>query len=83
MSCVIWLLTTIQDSVSVENAFYEDDRILEAAAVGIPDKRLGELVTALVCVKPMYRGKVTEAQLIELAKKRSVLQQYSKFITDV
>jgi acyl-CoA synthetase (AMP-forming)/AMP-acid ligase II len=32
----------------VENALYKDDRILQAAAVGIPDARLGELVAAIV-----------------------------------
>ncbi|KAG5636318.1 hypothetical protein H0H81_008432 [Sphagnurus paluster] len=34
------------DSVSVENALYRDPRVLEAAAVGVPDERLGELVAA-------------------------------------
>ncbi|KNZ77743.1 2-succinylbenzoate--CoA ligase [Termitomyces sp. J132] len=57
------------DSVSVENALYRDSRILEAAAVGVPDDRLGELVAAVVSVKSAYRGSVTEASLIRLAKK--------------
>ncbi|KAL0575915.1 hypothetical protein V5O48_006061 [Marasmius crinis-equi] len=60
------------DSVMVENALYRDPRIFEAAAVGVPDHRLGELVVALVTLKPSYRGKgeVTEAQLLELAQKQ-------------
>lgn len=57
------------DSVSVENALYSDDRILEAAAVGVPDKRLGELVAAIVSIKPAFRGQVTEAELILRAQK--------------
>ncbi|KAF9568919.1 acetyl-CoA synthetase-like protein [Agrocybe pediades] len=57
------------DSVSVENAIYVDERVLEVAAVGVPDKRLGELVAAVVSVKPAHHGKVTEASLIELARK--------------
>ncbi|KAG7093549.1 hypothetical protein E1B28_007219 [Marasmius oreades] len=54
----------------IENALYRDPRILEAAAVGVPDHRLGELVTALVTLKPAYRGKaeVTETELMELAR---------------
>ncbi|EEB98750.1 hypothetical protein MPER_01691 [Moniliophthora perniciosa FA553] len=61
---------TVKDSVMVENALYRDPRIFEAAAVGVPDKRLGELVTALVTLKPAYRGKgqVTEAELLALAR---------------
>ncbi|RDB16970.1 2-succinylbenzoate--CoA ligase [Hypsizygus marmoreus] len=58
------------DSVSVENALYEDSRVLEAAAVGVPDERLGELVAAVVSVKPAFQGAVTEAALIALARKR-------------
>ncbi|KAG6874481.1 hypothetical protein C0995_010391 [Termitomyces sp. Mi166 len=58
------------DSVSVENALYRDPRILEAAAVGAPDERLGELVAAVVSVKSAYQGTVTEASLIGLARKQ-------------
>ncbi|KAE9399485.1 acetyl-CoA synthetase-like protein [Gymnopus androsaceus JB14] len=57
-------------SISVENALYADPRILEAAAVGVPDKRLGELVAAVVSVKPTHTGKVTESSLIEGVRKR-------------
>lgn len=60
----------MQDSVSVENAIYTDERVLEVAAVGVPDMRLGELVAAIVSIKPAYYGKVTEASLISLAQKR-------------
>jgi acyl-CoA synthetase (AMP-forming)/AMP-acid ligase II len=59
-----------QDSVTVENAFYADPRILEVAAVGVPDERLGELVVALVSVRPDYQGQVTEAMLLTQARKR-------------
>jgi acyl-CoA synthetase (AMP-forming)/AMP-acid ligase II len=58
--------------VTVENALYADPRILEAAAVGVPDERLGELVTAIVSVRPEYEGQVTEAILIEQARSRYV-----------
>ena len=54
------------------NALYADPRILEAAAVGGPDDRLGELVTAIVSVRPTYEGQVTEDGLLEEAKNRFV-----------
>lgn len=59
-----------QDSVTVENALYSDPRVLEAAAVGVPDERLGELVAAVVSIKPAYQGYVTEASLMALARQR-------------
>ncbi|KAJ8489092.1 hypothetical protein ONZ45_g13711 [Pleurotus djamor] len=57
-------------SVSVEDAMYEDPRVLEAAAVGIPDPRLGELVGVVVSTKPAFYGQVFESDLISLARSK-------------
>ncbi|KAK0435411.1 hypothetical protein EV421DRAFT_1836000 [Armillaria borealis] len=57
------------DCVSIESALHTEPGVLEAAAVGVPDKRLGELVAAVVTVKPSWRGKVKEAKLLSLVKK--------------
>jgi len=57
------------DSTSVENAMYLDNRIYQAAAVGIPDARLGEIVAVIVSTKPGYHGQVTEEDLMDLARK--------------
>ncbi|MCP4898525.1 MAG: long-chain-fatty-acid--CoA ligase [bacterium] len=38
-------------STEVENALYEHPAVLEAAVVGAPDERLGELVTAVIVVR--------------------------------
>jgi acyl-CoA synthetase (AMP-forming)/AMP-acid ligase II len=61
----------------VENAFYADPRVLEVAAVGVPDGRLGEVVAAVVYLRPGCCGQgedarevVTEESLIEQAKQR-------------
>lgn len=63
-------LTVWQDSVSVENTLYAEQCVSEAAVVGVPHERLGEVVAAVVYVKPENRGQVTEAALIALAGKR-------------
>ncbi|KAK0502195.1 hypothetical protein EDD18DRAFT_1139669 [Armillaria luteobubalina] len=57
------------DSVSVENALYTEPGVLEVAAVGVPDKRLGELVIALVTLKPGYRRSINEKKLLAIARK--------------
>ncbi|KAH7878655.1 uncharacterized protein C8R40DRAFT_1167375 [Lentinula edodes] len=57
------------DSISVENALYTDDGVQEAAAVGVADARLGELVTALVTVKPEHKKRVNVAGLMDVARK--------------
>ncbi|KAF5393830.1 hypothetical protein D9757_000035 [Collybiopsis confluens] len=56
------------DSVSVENAVYAHPNVLEAAAIGVPDKKLGELVAVVVSLKPNC-GKVTEEEVIAVARK--------------
>ena len=58
--------------MTVENALYHDERLSEVAAVGIPDQKLGEIVAAVAVTKPEYHGKVTEAELIQLAKSKCV-----------
>ncbi|KAG5646574.1 hypothetical protein DXG03_002877 [Asterophora parasitica] len=57
------------DSTSVENALYADERVMEAAAVGVPHPRLGEFVAAVVSAKPGFKGQLTEASLIAAAAK--------------
>jgi acyl-CoA synthetase (AMP-forming)/AMP-acid ligase II len=57
----------------VENALYADPRVMEAAVVGVPDKRLGELVAAVIFAKPAFRNHLVEESLIALARERLVL----------
>ena len=54
----------------MEDAIYDDPRVLEAAAVGIPDSRLGELVAVVVSTKAPVYCQVTEEQLLALAKSK-------------
>lgn len=54
--------------MTIENALYDDGRVLSAAAVGVPDTRLGELPAVLVVLK--HDAKVTEAELMESVKPR-------------
>lgn len=61
-----------QHSITVENALFADKRIIDCAVVGIPDKRLGELVGAAVVLRSEWAGKVTEQDLLEAVKPRLV-----------
>jgi len=53
-------------STTIESALYEHPEIIEAAAVGVPDRRLGELVAAAVTVKS--GRKLTEREVIDFAR---------------
>lgn len=49
-------------SVEVENALYKFPKVLEAAVVGTPDPKWGEIVTAMVVLKP---GQTADSQEIQ------------------
>ncbi|KII86225.1 hypothetical protein PLICRDRAFT_43796 [Plicaturopsis crispa FD-325 SS-3] len=53
--------------VTVENALLSHSAVLEAAAIGVPDARLGELPAAVVRVKWSIGVGTTEAELVEWA----------------
>jgi len=56
----------VQHSVTVEQAIYGDLRVGEVAAVAVPDKRLGELVTVVVVPK---EGKdIKEEEILAVCK---------------
>lgn len=50
-------------SIEVEDALMSHPAVTEAAVIGIPDEKWGELVTALVVLDP-EAGEVSEAELI-------------------
>ena len=54
-------------TIEVEQALLRHDAVLEAAVVGIPDPKWGEVPKAFVTLKP--GGQATEAELIEFCKR--------------
>lgn len=49
-------------SVEIENVLYEHSSILEAAVIGTPDSKWGEIVTAIVVLKPTHKLSIEEIQ---------------------
>lgn len=54
-------------SAEVENVLYDHPAVLEAAVIGIPDERWGELVTAIIV--PREGASVTEEEIQEHCRK--------------
>lgn len=53
----------------VEDSLYKHPAVLECAVIGIPDPEIGETIKAYIVLKDDYKEKVTEADIIEWAKK--------------
>jgi long-chain acyl-CoA synthetase len=52
----------------VENYMLQNEAVQMVAVAGLPDPNSGEIVKAYVVLKPEFKGKVTEQQLIDWAK---------------
>jgi long-chain acyl-CoA synthetase len=52
----------------VENYMLQNEAILMVAVAGLPDPDSGEIVKAYIVLKPEYKGKVTEQQIMDWAR---------------
>lgn len=55
-------------STEVENVVYQHPAVSEAAVIGVPDEKWGEIVAAIITVKP--GASLTESELIEFCAAR-------------
>ena len=52
----------------VESSLYDHPAVLECGVVGIPDEVVGETIKAFIKIKPEFKDKITEQEIIEWSK---------------
>lgn len=62
----------------VEEKLVEHPAILETGVVGVPDPNIGETIKAYVVLKPEYKEKITEREIIEWSKERLAGYKYPR-----
>lgn len=62
----------------VEALMKEHEAIHQIAVIGVPDSVRGEVVKAFIVLKPEYKGKVTEQDIIDWAKKHMSAYKYPR-----
>src|SRR5690606_8365415 len=64
----------------VEALLNEHEAILQSAVIGVPDKKRGESVKAFVVLKPEYKGKISESEIIEWSKQKMAAYKYPRYV---
>lgn len=64
----------------VEALMSDHEAISQVACVGVPDSKRGESVKAFVVLKPSYKGKISETELIKWAKEKMAAYKYPRWI---
>ncbi|MEM2959734.1 MAG: hypothetical protein QW261_15645, partial [Candidatus Jordarchaeaceae archaeon] len=59
---------------------YKHEAVQEVGVVGVPDEYRGETVKAVIVLKPEYRGKVTEEDIIKWAKEKMAAYKYPRIV---
>ncbi len=64
----------------VEDFLYKHEAVQEVGVVGVPDEYRGETVKAVIVLKPEYRGKVTEEDIIRWSKEKMAAYKYPRIV---
>jgi len=64
----------------IEEILYEHPAILECGVVGVPDPVKGEEILAHIILKPEYRSKVNEQEIIDWAKANMAAYKYPRIV---
>lgn len=64
----------------VEEKLVEHPAILEAGVIGVPDTNIGETIKACVVLKPEFKEKITERDIIEWSKERLAGFKYPRIV---
>lgn len=86
----LWFLGRIKEMIKCTGyaVFPEDVEVMlvkhpavsQAAVIGIPDPARGENVKAFIVLKPEYKGKVTDAEIIAWSKEKMASYKYPRVV---
>jgi len=64
----------------VENILFEHPAVLECAVIGLPQDDVGETIKAFIKLRPEYKGKITEQEIIDWAKEEMAGYKWPRIV---
>ncbi|MHA1279776.1 MAG: AMP-binding protein [Candidatus Helarchaeota archaeon] len=64
----------------VEKTLYDHPAVLECAVIGVPRDDIGENIKAFIKLRPEYKGKITEQEIIDWAKEEMAGYKWPRLV---
>ncbi len=64
----------------LEEVLFEHEAVMDATVIGLPDPDAGEQIKGFIVLKPEFKGKVTEDDILYWCKEHMAAYKYPRFI---